>query len=211
MIRNRRPFAAAIAAAASIPVLFWGGNVLCGVSGWCGDSSTMVIAGNAAPPYRAVTLAGDSVELAHFIGRPVLLNIWATWCKPCREEMPSLQRLHEEFEEEGLAVIAISVDAAPPGFLRDNYEARMVSTFMEAYRLSLPVWLDPSGRAEKVFRTVGVPTSILLNRDGTIDNFVVGGVDWDDEFYRDLVLDIVGSTTGEATSQSDVGVNGTRE
>jgi thiol-disulfide isomerase/thioredoxin len=152
----------------------------------------MAIVGNPAPPYGAITLAGDSVELSHLIGRPVLLNIWATWCKPCREEMPSLERLGQHFDGATFALVTVNVDAPPEGFFRENYGARTVDTFMKAYDLDLPVWLDPSNRVKRVFRTMGLPTTVLIRPDGTVDNIVVGGVDWDDEFYRGLVLEIIG-------------------
>ncbi len=188
-------------AAASIGPLLAGTLLLYGLRDWPGDTATRTVVGNTAPPYAAITLEGDSVDLADFRGRPVLLNIWATWCGPCREEMPSIQRLYETFQAEGLAVIAVSVDAAPPGFYRENYEARTVMTFLKAYGLGLPIWLDPAGRVKEVFRTMGVPTTILMDRDGTVDNIVVGSVDWDEGFYRELVLDILASESGVGMSE----------
>src|SRR5690606_20836901 len=68
--------------------------------------------GDEAPAYGAVSLDGDSVALASLAGRPVLLNVWATWCPPCREEMPALQELHDRYDERGLAVVAVSLDAS---------------------------------------------------------------------------------------------------
>lgn len=201
MIRHRSLQSRAKTAATSVGVLLAATFLLYVLNIWSGHDATPLVAGNSAPPYRAITLEGDSVELADLLGRPVLLNIWATWCMPCREEMPALQRLHETFEDQGLAVIAVSVDAAPPGFSRENYEARTVNTFLKAYQLQLPVWLDPAGRVKEVFRAIGVPTTILIDRGGAVDNIVVGSVDWDEGFYRELVLTIVESEAGVLTSE----------
>src|SRR5690606_20971480 len=68
--------------------------------------------GDEAPAYGARTLNGDTLALTSLDGRPVMLNVWATWCPPCREEMPALQTLHERYDTRGLAVVAVSLDAA---------------------------------------------------------------------------------------------------
>mgnify|MGYP006171612107 CR=1 FL=1 len=99
--------------------------------------------GSLAPEYSAVTMAGDSASIAQHQGEVVLLNVWATWCLPCREEIPALQRLHERFGEQGLRVVGVSVDA--PG------EQASVRDFAESFGVSYDIWLDP---AEQVISTL---------------------------------------------------------
>ncbi|MBT8402212.1 MAG: TlpA family protein disulfide reductase, partial [Gemmatimonadetes bacterium] len=86
------------------------------VAAWLGrDRYTAIIAGSDAPTFSAMTLDGAPVSLADLDGKVVLLNVWATWCPPCRFEMPSMQRLHEAVDDEDFVVLAVSVDAAEPG------------------------------------------------------------------------------------------------
>ncbi|HET7275638.1 MAG TPA: TlpA disulfide reductase family protein [Longimicrobiaceae bacterium] len=116
--------------------------------------------GQPAPDYSAVTLAGDSVSLASLSGEVVLLNVWATWCHPCREEIPVLQQLHEDHADEGLAVIGVSVDA--------RGEEANIREFAEDYGMTYPVWLDPAERVSAIFRLLGVPSTFLIDRNGVI-------------------------------------------
>ncbi len=116
--------------------------------------------GQPAPDYSAISLAGDSVSLQELEGKVVLLNVWATWCHPCREEIPVLQTLHEQHAEEGLAVIGVSVDT--------RGEKASVSEFIDDFGMTYPVWLDPAERVSSTFRLVGVPSTFLIDRSGTI-------------------------------------------
>lgn len=116
--------------------------------------------GQPAPDYAAVSLAGDSVSLATLQGEVVLLNVWATWCHPCREEIPVLQALHEQHAEDGLAVVGVSVDT--------RGEQANVRSFAEDFQMTYPIWLDPGDRVSSIFRLVGVPSTFLIDREGTI-------------------------------------------
>jgi thiol-disulfide isomerase/thioredoxin len=118
--------------------------------------------GAPAPEYAAIRLDGDSVRLADLRGDVVLLNIWATWCHPCREEIPALQELHERHAAQGLQVVGVSVDA---GGLA---EAGRVRAFADEFGVSYPIWLDPNERVAREFFTIGVPTTVLIGRDGRI-------------------------------------------
>lgn len=119
-----------------------------------------VSVGAPAPDFQAVTTHGDSVSLADMRGDAVLVNIWATWCPPCREEMPGLQALHEEYAEEGLRVLGVSIDSR-------NAE-RDVATFIDNFGLTFPILLDPEERVTRVFRTTGVPETFLIDREGEV-------------------------------------------
>lgn len=130
------------------------------VAGCARDDRTVVEVGLPAPAYAAIDLSGDSVSLARLRGRPVLLNIWATWCAPCRQEIPYLERLHTEHAGAGLAVIGVSVDA--------RGEEAKISTFAEEMGMTYPIWLDPGERVSTVFLALGVPASYLIGRDGVL-------------------------------------------
>jgi peroxiredoxin len=135
--------------------------------------------GSRIPPFTAVDPAsGDSVPLARYEGSVVLLNIWATWCEPCRVEMPSMQRLHEEFAAEGLKIVAVSIDQA---------DAQVVLDFQREYALTFDILHDQSRSIERVFQTTGVPESFVLNREGRIVKKVIGAHDWASVANRDLV------------------------
>jgi peroxiredoxin len=137
------------------------------------------VVGAHAPGYAATTLAGDSVRLAQLAGRPVLLNIWATWCPPCREEMPGLERLSKELGPEGLRVVGVSVDAkgdddAVRDFLREN-------------GITFTILRDPDARVSEAFRTTGVPETFLIGRDGVILDHWIGRIDPASEKVRHAV------------------------
>jgi len=116
--------------------------------------------GALAPTYTSSTLEGDSVSLASLRGKPVLLNVWATWCHPCREEIPVLQALHDQYKARGLELIGVSVDAqGETGKIRD---------FAREFRMTYPIWHDPAERVSTTFLIVGVPTTFLIGKDGTL-------------------------------------------
>jgi peroxiredoxin len=116
--------------------------------------------GDAAPAYAAVTPAGDSVRLDALRGDAVLLNVWATWCAPCRDEMPALETLHRTFGGAGLRVLGASVDIrASDGdvarFVRDN-------------GITFLILRDPTDRVSRTFGFIGVPNTVLIDRRGVI-------------------------------------------
>ena len=129
----------------------------CGVDG----PQRPAVVGDVVPDYAATELRESrEVSLADLRGRVVLLNVWATWCPPCREEIPVLQALHEAHASDGLEVVGVSVDAAG--------EAADVARFADRFGVTYPIWLDPQERVSSVFRTTGVPTTLLIDRDGTL-------------------------------------------
>jgi peroxiredoxin len=137
--------------------------------------------GTGAPDFRATDLQGRPVSLEDLRGEVVLLNIWATWCPPCREEMPSMQRLHEQLGDSGLKIVAVSVDAAPGRVDASGHRGGDVAAFAREFGLTFPIWLDPSGEIQRTYRTTGVPESFVIDRSGTIIKKVIGGTIWDSE------------------------------
>lgn len=147
--------------------------------------------GSSAPDYRALSLAGDTVSLSSFAGEVVVLNIWATWCPPCVIEMPALQRLHEELSDDGLRVVAVSVDA-PPGVVGSFGEiGGNVRQFVHDLGLTFTVLHDPSGRIESRYQVSGLPTTYVIDREGRIQRKVLGAREWDEPPLADQIRQLV--------------------
>jgi peroxiredoxin len=120
-----------------------------------------------APALALMDTQGNSRSLADYRGRVVLVNLWATWCPPCKEEMPALQAFYDQYQEQGLVVIAIN----------DGDPATDVLQFVKDYRLTFPVWLDPTYIAtEQAFKTLNLPSSFVIDRAGNIRLQWVGGI-----------------------------------
>jgi thiol-disulfide isomerase/thioredoxin len=116
--------------------------------------------GLEAPSYAARNLSGDSVSLALLRGKPVLLNVWATWCLPCKEEIPYLESLHAKHAAEGLQIVGVSVDA--------RGEESKITEFAKDFRMTYPIWRDPDERVNARFLAIGVPSTYLIDRDGIL-------------------------------------------
>jgi cytochrome c biogenesis protein CcmG, thiol:disulfide interchange protein DsbE len=117
-------------------------------------------AGALAPAFAATDLDGRLVSLSDYHGDVVMLNIWATWCLPCRREMPALDRLHREQAGEGLRVVGVSIDAAA--------SRPEIDRFLEQHDITFQVLHDPDQRALATFETTGVPETFLIGRDGRV-------------------------------------------
>jgi cytochrome c biogenesis protein CcmG/thiol:disulfide interchange protein DsbE len=154
-----------------------------------GDELFPVSVGSKAPPIEGVTLdsAKQEKSLADYKGKVVLLNVWATWCEPCRVEMPSIEKLHREFGPHGLAVVAISVD--DPGA-----ESRVLD-FVKELGLTFEVLHDPKQVTTRNYQITGYPETFIIARDGTIRKKLIGASDWSSEANRALVRELLGGTT----------------
>jgi thiol-disulfide isomerase/thioredoxin len=124
-----------------------------------------------APTTEFRTPTGKRLTLADFRGRVVLLNIWATWCGPCRAEMPSLDRLQAMHKGDGLAVIALSVDRDGGGAVRRFFQQSGIR--------SLSPYLDANGAIASAVRARSIPTTVLIDRDGNVVGSLVGAIRWD--------------------------------
>jgi peroxiredoxin len=114
-------------------------------------------------------LHGRVVQLAALRGKVVFINVWATWCPPCVEEMPTIQRLHQQLHQRGLEVLTVSVDALG---------AQVVAPFVHKYQLTFPVLLDPTSTIERLYRTSGVPESFIVDKQGRLVEKIIGPRDW---------------------------------
>ncbi|HLO32154.1 MAG TPA: TlpA disulfide reductase family protein [Anaerolineales bacterium] len=132
------------------------------------DFSTVPVKVNfSAPKLTLNDIQGVSHSLVDYRGQIVLVNLWATWCPPCKEEMPTLQAFYDRHRSEGFEIIAINDGDPTPDVLQ----------FVKDYHLTFPIWLDPTYRAtEQAFKTLNLPTSFVIDRNGTIQLMWVGGI-----------------------------------
>ncbi len=131
--------------------------------------------GHPAPDFELQTLQGAPVHLGDFRGQPVLVNFWATWCEPCKEEMPAIQ---SRYHKGGFAVLAVDFDES----------ADQVNEFVNELGLDLPVLLDPGGKIQELYRVRGYPTTFFIDADGVIRFFHIGGMSEDvlDDYLSQL-------------------------
>ena len=127
-------------------------------------------------------ITGNGVRLSDFRGKIVFLNFWATWCPPCVDEMPSMEKLYQELTGEGFEILAVSIDESG---------AKTVRPFMKKHRLSFPALIDSKGFITSLYQTTGVPESFILDKDGIIVEKVIGPRDWAApgaiRFFRKLI------------------------
>ena len=135
-------------------------------------------------------IQGQLVRLADLRGRPVLINIWATWCYPCRKEMPSMNALYKDYGAKGLAIVAIATDAGGKA---------VVAPFIQAYGLTFPVLLDPQNIVGRQLQVPGIPTSYLLDKWGRVIGLVVGEHDWNSRKIRHLIEQLLAEEGGGTT------------
>ena len=131
-----------------------------GDAGGSAAAAGRVEVGAPVPNYVAVSLEGDSVSLAGQRGKVVLFNVWATWCHPCREEIPELRALHAKYRDRGLELVGVSVDASG--------EDEAIRAFMKDFEMAYPVWRDPDERVSTQFLLIGVPATFLIDREGVL-------------------------------------------
>jgi peroxiredoxin len=161
-------------------------------AGWLvRDRFLPVDVGSKAPDVAATTLDGKPIALKDLRGQVVLLNIWATWCGPCREEMPSMQRLYSQLAGQGFRIVAVSVDAEKGTVDRDGRPGGDVAEFAREHGLTFDVWRDPAGASQRAYRTTGVPESFLIGRDGRIVKKVIGAAEWDTPAYTQLIRSLL--------------------
>ena len=146
-----------------------------------GDELFHVSVGSDAPDFKAAALAEPTVvkTLADYRGQVVLLNLWATWCGPCRVEMPSIEALHRDYGPKGLKVVAVSIDQ--PG------AEEAIRAFLLERGLTFEVLYESSGEIQRTYQTSGVPETFLIGRDGVIRKKHLGITDWNSAGNRALV------------------------
>jgi cytochrome c biogenesis protein CcmG, thiol:disulfide interchange protein DsbE len=124
-------------------------------------------AGFPAPDFTLHTPTGETYTLSELKGNAVLVNLWATWCPPCRAEMPAIQAIYDEYRDQGFVVLAINMTA------QDN--ALNIAPFLKEYNLNFPVLLDETGEISTAYQLRSLPSSYFINRAGVISEVVIGG------------------------------------
>ncbi|MEW6427073.1 MAG: TlpA disulfide reductase family protein [Thermodesulfobacteriota bacterium] len=130
--------------------------------------------GAPAPAFSLADLDGRKQGLDDFSGKTVLLNFWATWCGPCRAEMPALNRLAEKYRDRGLVVVGVSVDQGPD----------VVIAFLKKLQVSFPVLMDSDMAVTEQYKVYAFPTTFLIDAKGTVRDFYLGEKDWEGEEFR---------------------------
>jgi cytochrome c biogenesis protein CcmG/thiol:disulfide interchange protein DsbE len=137
--------------------------------------------GSKAPNFTAVTL--DSIprekSLADYRGQVVMINVWATWCLPCRVEMPSIEALYRDYGPKGLKVLAVSID--------DPGTDETIRTFVKQYGLTFEVLHDPKAKISETYDILGYPETLIVGKDGVIRKKLMSAVDWNSPESRALV------------------------
>src|SRR6266851_5979985 len=147
-----------------------------------GDHPPPRLASFPAPDFTLPTLSGAPIRLSDLRGKVVLLNFWATWCVPCRTEMPSLEALYQRQKDAGLAGLAVNLDML---------STAGVEAFVQEVAVTFPIVLDPSWSTAQVYRVVGLPTTYLIDRAGNVVVREVGERDWMDSVSQTAVAGLL--------------------
>lgn len=177
----RYTYLAAVLVAAAIVTTAWVAR----------DRFTPLGPGSRAPDFSYPDLTGTPVALSDHRGKVVLVNLWATWCPPCREEMPSMERLYQAMEGKPFEILAVSVDAPEGNVDIAGREGGNLAAFARELELTFPILHDPSMRIQTVYQSTGFPESFVVGKDGVIYRKVFGSIEWDTpqmiEFIERLV------------------------
>ncbi len=174
---SRLPYAFALVGVALVVVMAWLNR----------DRLQPVVPGTPAPEFAIPDLDGEVVRLSNHLGEVVMVSIWATWCGPCRYEMPSVERLYQELADDGLEILAVSIDADPGTFDLFGRPGSDIQAFADTLGLTFPLLHNPSGDIQQLYQTTGVPETFLVGRDGMIYKKVAGGTEWDAPDHRELI------------------------
>lgn len=140
---------------------------------------SLVGVGSRAPAFQAIDLrTGRPARFADYRGQVVLLNIWATYCIPCRTEMPAIERLSHRLAGTDFHVLAVSVDVV---------DSTAVDAFVRQLGLTFDVWHDQPGLTQRLYQTTGVPETFVIDRHGVIVKKAIGAIDWDDPVNEILI------------------------
>ncbi|MGB9878015.1 MAG: TlpA family protein disulfide reductase [bacterium] len=137
--------------------------------------------GEQAPDLALRDLEGKSYRLSDLKGKVILLDFWATWCPPCREELPVIEKLHQDFKGKGLLVLGIS-----------NEEKGVVEEFVRRNGLTFPILLDEKGEAGRKYKVVAIPRVILIDKKGKIRKDIVGYNPRNEKILRELIEKLMG-------------------
>lgn len=136
---------------------------------WQARKSPPVEEGSQAPNFTLPLMNGGEVSLADYKGKVVLLNIWATWCNPCREEMPSMEQLYQNMKGKPFEILAASIDTRG---------SKDVEPFVKKLGLTFPVLLDSDKKVNNMYQATGVPETFIIDKNGIVRQHILGPVNW---------------------------------
>jgi peroxiredoxin len=143
----------------------------------------LVSVGSKAPDFHAIDLTnGRPRTIADYRGKVLLVNIWATWCEPCRVEMPAIERLHHLVSDTAFRIVSVSID---------KEDSSGVMAFARSYGLTFPILQNQSGDIQDIYQTTGVPESFVIDRNGVIVKKVIGAAEWDGPVNVDLIRSLI--------------------
>lgn len=134
-----------------------------------GPPPSSVAVGTPAPDFTLVNMQGERVSLSDYLGQVVVINFWATWCPPCREEKPTMEGLYQQFKDDGLVFLAVNVEA-------DGHQ--VVSQYLLRQSYTFPILLDGKAEVQGLYGVFRYPESYIIDRDGTVVEHIIGGRDW---------------------------------
>lgn len=183
----RRQLAVVIGLLVVILALLYAGRRL------LGNELSPLGVGVEAPAFTAMTVdpVPRAVSLADYHGNVIMINIWATWCAPCRVEMPSIERLHKTYGSKGLKIVAVSVD--------DPGTEPLIRDFVKQYGLTFQILHDTTGQdgvISQAYQTTGYPETIIIGRDGLIRKKLIGASNWNSPLNRALVERLLAEKAG---------------
>lgn len=125
--------------------------------------------GQLAPDFELPTLDGETVHLSDFYGKPIMLNFWASWCAPCRAEIPDMQKF---YEDKDVAVVAVNLTTS-------EHSKDAIPEFVDEFGMTFPVLLDEQGAAQTIYQIQPIPTTFLLDSEGYVHNIAYGPLNYD--------------------------------
>lgn len=143
-----------------------------------------VIAGDATGPaaeFRLQSRAGEAVSLSSLKGQVVLINFWATWCGPCRREMPLLEQIQKKYAPLGFTMLGVNVEE----------DTRLMDAFLKDVPVSFPILLDPSNGVSKLYNVSAMPSTVIVDRKGTVRFIHQGYMPGDESRYQDLIRQLI--------------------
>ena len=171
----------------AVVVTLLGGGLVAGVKLFADDLFPVEV-GSTAPQFSAKDVhSGATRTLKDYRGQVVLLNVWATYCEPCKVEMPSLEELYKSYGTRGVRIVAVSID--------DNVSEDSIRTYAKNLGLTFDILHDPTHSIERAYQTTGYPESFVIDRGGMVRRKWISAADWNSPANRALFDELLGAST----------------